>query len=334
MVGKKARLVLDSLHLKSLIQDSEYDVESLSKSIDISSNTIKRWMNGAIKSIKKSNLKSLAQALKVSEDELLASSPETVSQVDTKEYDQLFIDLFDLNKWPSISLLVNSLITPDKSDHIRVRLYEYLFMTSLLSGKINEAKMYSQKISSIALKSSSSQLQEVAKQAEFLTFVMDSKFENALLIAENINLQEIDSIEKAISILFLSQIERAVGSDDKAIELINISSNYSKNNTASPLHKAHKSAIYLLRADINLSNGNIKDALSDIDKLSSLADEKMNNRLKATVAILQNFVQAKLGNKLKKDIIQHSLEYFDQKELFWSLNYLKAAEIYSMAGDT
>ena len=64
MLGRKARFDLDSQALLEKFEASEIELKVLSNKIGIDVETIREWLNGSIKKIKKENLTSLAKALK------------------------------------------------------------------------------------------------------------------------------------------------------------------------------------------------------------------------------------------------------------------------------
>ena len=129
MLGRKARFDLDSQALLEKFEASEIELKVLSNKIGIDVETIREWLNGSIKKIKKENLTSLAKALKVSKEDLVASAKSHEIILNSKandEYEELFSNLFNINKWNAIPLFINAIVNPSLPAKTQTRLYEFL----------------------------------------------------------------------------------------------------------------------------------------------------------------------------------------------------------------
>ena len=148
MLGRKARFDLDSQALLEKFEASEIELKVLSNKIGIDVETIREWLNGSIKKIKKENLTSLAKALKVSKEDLVASTKSHEIILNSKandEYEELFSNLFNINKWNAIPLFINAIVNPSLPAKTQTRLYEFLSILSIFSADFERAGEFSKK---------------------------------------------------------------------------------------------------------------------------------------------------------------------------------------------
>ena len=326
MVGKKSRLAIDSASLKKAVEESAYSLEDISSEVGVSLNTLKRWLNGNIKSIKKENLVKLSQILQVPEKSLLISSEDAIADVNTEQYDELFIDLFHLNKWDSIKMLIDSMLSTSLDNGIVVRFYQYLALTAILKTDFDVARMYAKKIEKVEKEE-----KRISNLIEAFVSVLEGEWEKSGEIFKSVERK--DDTTGALSLVFESLYERLASTDEKAYELLNQSESFFETKEQNSVFSACKMAVYCLKIEILISENNLPKSLQYLDKLKELVAVHHNNRFKAVSVVLESSIQVRMGQKIEIEKLVHAIEYLDEKELLYSYSSLRASEAIQIFGD-
>ena len=68
------------------------------------------------------------------------------------EYEELFSNLFNINKWNAIPLFINAIVNPSLPAKTQTRLYEFLSILSIFSADFERAGEFSKKIEMLSKK--------------------------------------------------------------------------------------------------------------------------------------------------------------------------------------
>ena len=179
----KKTLILDSNSIEKHLRERNMSKTELAHAIDIDLNTLRRWLNGSIKRVKRVNCEKLASALSCQLKDIVVDSKfdaknlkQSFSQaISISDEENVLIDFINDSKYNDLELLLSILISPFLPVSFLTSTYCNLAILSVFKGEVEKLEERANKALQLSKKVNDGDLRAKAKAVKGISLFFQNK---------------------------------------------------------------------------------------------------------------------------------------------------------------
>ena len=334
--------IIDTDALTKAVEKSTSSKDEIANEIGVSTNTLKRWMGGQIKSVKEENLTRLCNCLNVDLLDIIISEKSNTLELMNRDpdgspaiYDNLFLKLFNMNKWGTIEQAFISILSPAIPNWFLEKIYAYAASLSMFSGKYDMGIHYCEKLIKLGQTGKSRSPERKGHIIKGALLTLKGQMAEGLTVLESgLSIREdVWDLDEACFHQHLGFWNRLQGNFEISIDQYKMSQGYVSKIKNPFLREVMKMANVFYTADIYMELGDFQKAQENLDRLSQVSSKLLNNRIRALSDIMIAVNQSLIGNKINLEKLLYSVDFFKESETLYSYVHYCAARSLRKQGD-